>query len=49
MYFSLSAWRRVRDSSHVCLGLKNEAAVGELLLPMGKYQSLDLDKDIREH
>jgi hypothetical protein len=48
MYFSLSAWRRVRDSSHVCLGRKNEAAVGDLLLPMGKHQSLDLDRNVRE-
>lgn len=42
MYFSLSAWRRVRESSHVCFGRKKEAAVGDLLLPMGKHQSLDL-------
>jgi hypothetical protein len=48
MYFSLSAWRRVRDSSHVCFGRKNEAAVGDLLLPMGKHQSLVLDSDVRE-
>lgn len=48
MYFSLSACRRVRGSSHVCLGRKNEAAVGDLLLPMGKHQSLDLDRNVRE-
>ena len=44
MYFSLSAWRRVRDSSHVCLGRRKEAAVGDLLLPVGKHQSLDLEE-----
>lgn len=40
MYFSLSAWTRVRDSSQFCFGRRKEAAVGDLLLPMGEYQSL---------
>lgn len=42
IYFSFSACRRVRGSSHVCLGRRNEAAVGDLLVPIGKHQSLDL-------
>lgn len=47
MYFSLNAWRRVRDSSHDCFGRKNEAAVGDLLLPVGKHQSLDREDSVR--
>lgn len=49
MYFSFSACKRVRDSSHVCLGRRNEAAVGDLLLPIGKHQSLKFeDRQKRE-
>jgi hypothetical protein len=47
MYFSRSAWRKVRGSSQFCLGRRKEAAVGDLLLPGGEYQSLLRDDNER--
>jgi hypothetical protein len=44
IYFSRSAWRKVRDSSQVCLWRRKEAAVGDLLLPGDEYQPCKREK-----